>query len=163
MFQSGFPRLLVTRIKVFSRIFKVNNNIFQGYILSNSLIYVPLKKSGSLTKLWKGHIKFWKSWLHIKFKDFSRTWKWTNFFPRIFKVFQGCGSPVNDISLYFSLWAVKDAAILDWCLLLTHLWTQKHPHCLLGQDSQILKNNLRNFLSTYLNLALLLTLHIVKL
>ena len=33
----------------------------------NSLIYVPLKKSCPFTKLWKGHIKFKKSWLHIKF------------------------------------------------------------------------------------------------
>ena len=69
----GSHWLLVTGIKVFSRIFKVNVNIFQGYIWSNSLIYVSLKKSGPLTKLWKGHIKCPKIWLHIKFKDFSRT------------------------------------------------------------------------------------------
>ena len=100
----NFPKIqgshwhLVTGIKVFSRIFKVNNNIFQGYISSNSLIYVPLKKNGPLTKLWKSHVKFQNSWLHITFKDFSRTlfnfdqiqglsrpWKWTNFF----KDFQG--------------------------------------------------------------------------
>ena len=33
--------LLVTQFKVFSKIFKVNNDITQGYILSNSLLYVP--------------------------------------------------------------------------------------------------------------------------
>ena len=39
----GSHRLLVIGIKVFSRIFKVNNNIFQVYILRNSRIYVTLK------------------------------------------------------------------------------------------------------------------------
>ena len=58
------------------------------------------------SKLWKGRINFKKSWLHIKFKDFSRTLlnfdqiqglsrPMNQFFSRIFKVFQGCGSPVD--------------------------------------------------------------------
>ena len=107
----------VTGIKVFSRIFKVNNDIFQGYILSNSLISVPLKKSGPLTKLWKGHIKFQKKLASYQiqglFKDFIQFWpnsrifkalKINQFFSRIFKVFQRCGSPGNypSLSLLFT-------------------------------------------------------------
>ena len=93
--QSGFSLTLVTGIKVFSRIFKVNDDIFQAFILSNS----PVKKSGPFKKLWKGHIQFFKSWLHIKFqglfKDFiqfwlnSRTFKALKMNQFFFKDFQG--------------------------------------------------------------------------
>ena len=60
---SGFPLTFGYWNQVFSRIFKVNNSMFEGYILRNSLIYIPLRKSGPLTKLWKGHINFKKAGL----------------------------------------------------------------------------------------------------
>ena len=53
-------------------------------------------------KLDDADVKFRKYQIQGRFKDFiqfgqiqglSRPWKWNNFFSRIFKVFQGCGSP----------------------------------------------------------------------
>ena len=122
----GSHWLLVTGIKVFSTIFKVSD-IFQRHISSNSLIYVSLKKSGPLTKLWKGHIKFQKNWLHINFKDLLRTlfnfdqiqglsrpWKWTHFFQGFSRFFKDAGALVLGCTVIDGLYFLCLLLLVEW-------------------------------------------------
>ena len=142
--------LLVTGIKVFSRIFKVNNVIFQGHILRNSIIYIPLRKSGPLIKLWKGHIKFEKSWLHIKLKDFSRTFKsiLTKFKdfqghenePIFFKYFQGFSTmwqPCQGCHPAWNSGSTKDSNLQSSDYKSKTLNTERYktPHSTLHQEA----------------------------
>ena len=93
-----------TTFRVHTEFWSLESRSFQGFSRSITCI---LSKSFScpVAKLWKGHIKFQKSWLHIKFKDFSKTlfnfdqiqglsrsWKWTKFFQGFSRFFKDVGA-----------------------------------------------------------------------